>query len=108
MVTISREAGVRGEEIARALAEKLKWKFLDREALEQLLTERGFSRTGAFLQDAVRIPGCAEKNALNARSDSDPSSKKREGRGTDPCFPNPVFPPDPAGRRNGWIPPKNS
>ena len=41
MVTISREAGVRGEEIARTLAEKLKWKFLGREALEQLLANRG-------------------------------------------------------------------
>ena len=56
MVTISREAGVGGEEIARILAKELKWKFLDREALEQLLAERGFSRVEFEIYDEKK-PG---------------------------------------------------
>ena len=56
MVTISREAGAGGEEIARILAKELKWKFLDREALEQLLAERGFSRVEFEIYDEKK-PG---------------------------------------------------
>jgi cytidylate kinase len=56
MVTISREAGAGGDEIGRVLAERLKWKFLDREALEQLLAERGFSRMEFEIYDEKK-PG---------------------------------------------------
>jgi len=44
MVTISRQVGAGGDEIARLLAKELKWKFLDKEALERLLAERGFPK----------------------------------------------------------------
>ena len=56
MVTISREAGAGGEETARILARELKWEFLDREALEQLLSERGFSRMDFEIYDEKK-PG---------------------------------------------------
>jgi cytidylate kinase len=44
MVTISRQAGAGGDEIARLLARELKWDFLDKETLERLLAERGFPK----------------------------------------------------------------
>jgi cytidylate kinase len=56
MVTISREAGAGGDEIARLLAEELKWNFLDREALERLLAERGFPKVDFEIYDE-RKPG---------------------------------------------------
>jgi cytidylate kinase len=42
MVTISRQAGAGGDEIARLLAEELGWRVLDNEVLEGLLMESGF------------------------------------------------------------------
>ena len=50
MVTISRQAGAGGDEIARLLAEELGWKLLDNEAVEKLLVDRGFhsAETDAF------------------------------------------------------------
>ncbi|MBN2552268.1 MAG: cytidylate kinase family protein [Spirochaetales bacterium] len=56
MVTISREAGAGGDEIARLLAEELKWDFLDREALERLLAERGVPKGEVEIYDEKR-PG---------------------------------------------------
>ena len=44
MVTISRQAGAGGDEIARLLAEELGWKLLDNGVVERLLEEKGFSR----------------------------------------------------------------
>jgi cytidylate kinase len=44
MVTISRQAGADGDEIARLLAEQLNWKLLNNEVLERLLVERGFPK----------------------------------------------------------------
>jgi cytidylate kinase len=44
MVTISRQAGAGGDEIARLLAEQLNWKLLNNEVLEGLLVERGFPK----------------------------------------------------------------
>lgn len=51
MVTISRQTGACGDEIARVLAEQLDWRFLDKEALERLLVERGFSKVEAGIFD---------------------------------------------------------
>jgi cytidylate kinase len=51
MVTISRETGARGDEIARQLARELKWNFLDKEALERLLAERGFPKAEFEIYD---------------------------------------------------------
>ena len=50
MVTISRQAGAGGDEIARLLAEELGWKLLDNEAVDKLLADRGFhsAETDAF------------------------------------------------------------
>ena len=45
MITIFRQAGSGGDEIARGLAEDLGWNFLDKEALEGLLVEYGFPKT---------------------------------------------------------------
>ena len=42
MVTISRQAGAGGDEIARLLAEDLGWRLLDNEVLERLLVQSGF------------------------------------------------------------------
>jgi cytidylate kinase len=42
MVTISRQAGSGGDEIARLLAEELDWRLLDNEVLERLLVGKGF------------------------------------------------------------------
>lgn len=56
MVTISREAGAGGDEIARLLAKKLKWNFLDKEALERLLAERGFPKMEFEIYDEKK-PG---------------------------------------------------
>ena len=47
MVTISRQAGAGGDEIARLLAEELGWKVLDNDAVERLLVEKGFTRAEA-------------------------------------------------------------
>jgi len=47
MVTISRQAGAGGDEIARLLAEELGWKLLDNEVAERLLVEKGFPRVEA-------------------------------------------------------------
>ncbi len=44
MVTISRQTGAGGDEIARLLAEELGWRLLDNELLESLLVARGFPR----------------------------------------------------------------
>jgi cytidylate kinase len=44
MVTISRQAGAGGDEIARLLAEELGWRLLDNELLERLLVEKGVSQ----------------------------------------------------------------
>jgi cytidylate kinase len=44
MVTISRQTGAGGDEIARLLAEELGWRLLDNELLESLLVERGFPK----------------------------------------------------------------
>ena len=46
MVTISRQAGAGGDEIARLLAEELGWKLLDNEAVEKLLAGQGVSLRG--------------------------------------------------------------
>ncbi|UCF99496.1 MAG: cytidylate kinase family protein [Spirochaetaceae bacterium] len=56
MVTISRQAGSGGDEIARFLAKELEWDFLDKEALERLLTERGFPMVEFEIYDE-RKPG---------------------------------------------------
>jgi cytidylate kinase len=56
MVTISREVGAGGDEIARLLAKELKWKFLDKEVLEQLLADRGFPKAEFEIFDE-RKPG---------------------------------------------------
>jgi cytidylate kinase len=56
MVTISRQAGAGGDEIARLLARELKWNFLDKEALERLLAERGFPKVDFEIYDE-RKPG---------------------------------------------------
>jgi cytidylate kinase len=56
MITISRQAGAGGDEIARLLARKLKWNFLDKEELERLLAERGFPR-GEFELFDEKKPG---------------------------------------------------
>jgi len=56
MVTISREAGAGGDEIARLLAKKLRWNFLDKEALERLLAERGFPKVEFEIYDEKK-PG---------------------------------------------------
>jgi cytidylate kinase len=56
MVTISRQAGSGGDEIARLLAKELKWNFLDKEALERLLAERGFPKVEFEIYDE-RKPG---------------------------------------------------
>ncbi|OHD70061.1 MAG: hypothetical protein A2177_05490 [Spirochaetes bacterium RBG_13_68_11] len=47
MVTISRQAGAGGDEIARLSAEELGWKLLDNDAAERLLAEKGFPRAEA-------------------------------------------------------------
>jgi cytidylate kinase len=47
MVTISRQAGAGGDEIARLLAEELDWKLLDNDVVEKLLVEKGFPRAEA-------------------------------------------------------------
>jgi cytidylate kinase len=47
MVTISRQAGAGGDEIARLLEEELGWKVLDNDAVERLLVEKGFTRAEA-------------------------------------------------------------
>ena len=39
--TVSREAGSFGTEIARAIAQKLDYEYLDREKIEQALVDRG-------------------------------------------------------------------
>lgn len=44
MVTISRQTGAGGDEVARLLAEELGWRLLDNELLESLLVKRGFPR----------------------------------------------------------------
>jgi cytidylate kinase len=44
MVTISRQTGAGGDEIARLLAEELGWRLLDNELLERLLVEKGFPK----------------------------------------------------------------
>ena len=56
MVTISRQAGTGGEEIARVLAKELGWNFLDKEALERLLVERGFPKMEVEIYDEKK-PG---------------------------------------------------
>jgi cytidylate kinase len=47
MVTISRQAGAGGDEIARLVADALGWKLLDNDLVEQLLVEKGFPRAKA-------------------------------------------------------------
>jgi cytidylate kinase len=47
MVTISRQAGAGGDEIARLLAEELGWKLLDNDVVERLLVQKGFPRAEA-------------------------------------------------------------
>jgi cytidylate kinase len=42
MVTISRQAGAGGDEVARMLAEQLGWRLLDNEGVERLLVAKGF------------------------------------------------------------------
>lgn len=44
MVTISRQVGSGGDDIARLLAGELKWSFLDKGSLEKVIVERGFPR----------------------------------------------------------------
>ena len=56
MVTISRQAGTGGDEIARVLAEELGWNFLDKEVLERLLVERGFPKMEVEIYDEKK-PG---------------------------------------------------
>ncbi len=50
MVTMSRQAGSGGDEIARLLAEDLGWTLLDNQVVEKLLADRGFhsAETDAF------------------------------------------------------------
>ena len=47
MVTISRQAGAGGDEIARLTADALGWKVLDNDLVERLLVEKGFPRAKA-------------------------------------------------------------
>jgi cytidylate kinase len=47
MVTVSRQAGAGGDEIARLTADALGWKVLDNDLVERLLVEKGFPRAKA-------------------------------------------------------------
>ena len=56
IITVSREAGSLGTEIAQAVAEKLDYQYLDREKMEKALVDRGVSLPEVEKFDEKRPP----------------------------------------------------
>ena len=75
IITISRQYGAGGSEIARRVADRLEWRVVDNEFVERVAAEAGLSQEEVAAREE-RVPGFIERLAwaLASASESVPVS----------------------------------
>lgn len=87
IITISREIGAGGGEVARRVAETLGWRVVDNELIDQIAARSGLSpaevaereeRAPGFLERLIRMLTRAAPEILSAPPDEDPEREEAE------------------------------
>lgn len=85
IVTISRQMGARGGEVARQVAEALQWRLVDNELIEQIAARSGLTReevaekeerAPGFLERLIRLLTRAAPEILVGPAEEDPDSSE--------------------------------
>lgn len=85
IITISRQIGARGGEVARQVAEALQWRLVDNELIDQIAARSGLSReevaekeerAPGFLERLIRLLTRAAPEILVGPADEDPESSE--------------------------------